>query len=75
MKDYLGISLRENHGLKIKDSIGIFCTNKLIHTFMIDKVSKNSVLIENKKIEYDSKKRYSLLNMNLQNNILLNYSI
>jgi hypothetical protein len=72
MKDYLGISLKDNYGLKIKDSIGIFCENELIHTFMIDKVSKNSVLIENKKIEYDSKKRYSLLNMNLQNNILLN---
>ena len=59
--------------LRIKDSIGIFCENELIRTFIVNKISKNCLLIENKSFNYEKGKEYSLLNMNLQNNILLNY--
>jgi hypothetical protein len=72
-KDYLGILLKDNYGLRIKDSIGIFCENELIRTFIVNKISKNCLLIENKSFNYEKGKEYSLLNMNLQNNILLNY--
>ena len=72
-KDYLGILLKDNHNLKEKDSVGIYCDNKLITTFIVDKVSNNCLLIENKSINYDNGREYILLNMNLQNNVLLNY--
>ena len=74
MKNYLGILVENNHNFKEDNSIGIYCENKLIQTFIIDKVSQNSLLIENKKVEYDSKKKYSILNMNLQNNILYEFT-
>ena len=72
-KDYLGILLKNNNNLKEKDSIGVYCDNKLINTFIVSKISNNCLLIENKSINYDKDKEYSLLNMNLQNNVLLNY--
>jgi len=72
-KDYLGILLKENYGLRIKDSIGIYRENELIRTFMVGKILNNCLLIEGKTMEYDKDKEYSLLNMNLQNNVLLNY--
>ena len=73
MNDYLGILVKGDNEFKIKDSIGIYCENKLIETFIISKVSDNCLLILGKTIDYNKNKRYSLINMNLQNNILLNY--
>jgi hypothetical protein len=72
-KDYLGILVEEKHNLSEKDPIGIYCDNQLIQTFIIDKVTDNCVLLENKKFNYEDNKKYLLMNMNLQNNILLNY--
>lgn len=73
-KKYLGILLENKHDLEINNSIGIYCDDKLINTFIIEKKGDNSVLIKYSEFNYDSKKEYFILNMNLQNNILLNYS-
>ena len=69
--NYLAIVIEEGHNLKVKDSVGIYCENKLVKTFIIKKIINGCLLVENKKIDYDKNKKYSLLNMNLQNNILL----
>lgn len=71
---YLGIRLEDNHDLEMNNSIGIYCDNKLINTFIVKEKGNNSVLIKFSDFEYDTKKEYFILNMNLQNNILLNYS-
>lgn len=71
---YLGILLEDKHELKPNNSIGIYCDNKLINTFIVEERGDNSILIKSLEFNYDKNKEYFLLNMNLQNNILLNYS-
>lgn len=71
---YLGILLKEKHDLEINNSIGIYCDNKLINTFIVEERGDNSVLIKSSEFNYDKNKEYFMLNMNLQNNILINYS-
>lgn len=74
-RKYLGILLKDKHDLEINNSIGIYCDNKLINTFIVEENGGNSVLIKPPKFNYDKNKEYFLLNMNLQNNILINYSL
>lgn len=71
---YLGILLEDKHDLEPNKSIGIYCDNKLINTFIVEERGDNSVLIKSSEFNYDKNKEYFILNMNLQNNILLNYS-
>lgn len=71
---YLGILLKNKHDLEPNNSIGIYCDNKLINTFIVEEKGNNSVLIKFTEFNYDKNKEYFILNMNLQNNILINYS-
>ena len=71
---YLGILLKDKHELKKNNSIGIYCDNKLINTFIVEENGNNSILIKSSELDYDKSKEYFILNMNLQNNILINYS-
>lgn len=71
---YLGILLKDKHELEQNNSIGIYCDNKLINTFIVEEKGNNSILIKSSELDYDKSKEYFILNMNLQNNILINYS-
>ena len=72
--NYLGILSKDKHNLEKNNSVGIYCDNKLVNTLIISGRSDNSVLIKDTVLKLDKKKEYFLLNMNLQNNILINYS-
>jgi len=72
-KKYLCFLLNGKHNYKINDTVAIY-SNGLINTFIVDKITDNCLLFLNKNIEHDIAKEYSILNMNLQNNILLNYA-
>lgn len=73
-QEYLGVLLEDKHELENNNSMGIYCDNKLINTFIVKERGDNSVLIQFQELNYDKNKEYFILNMNLQNSILLNYS-
>jgi hypothetical protein len=71
-KNFLCISSDKNN-CKENDLIGIYCNNKLIKTVMISMCKDNYLLIENETISYNSDNQYSLIELNLQNNIRIKY--
>jgi len=71
-KNYLCLAVETKHNFKENDTISLY-SPELIQTFIIDKILNNYLLFENKEIEYDKTKEYTLLNNSMQNNILINY--
>ena len=73
-KKYLGIKIKEKHDLQEKNLIGIYSDDKIIKTMMITEKIGNNLLIENETNDYEKTKKYYILDLNLQNNIILDYS-
>ena len=71
-KEYLCI-MTEKNNCKENDLIGIYCNDNLIKTMIISFSKDNYLLIENETISYDTQKRYSFLELNLQNNLTVHY--
>ena len=71
---YTSIQTIGNHSLNEKEPIGIYKNNKLMKTFLIDKVINNYLLIKDQTFEYNKKDNYHLFNMNLQNSIVFNFT-
>jgi len=71
---YLSVQTLEDNSLNEKEPIGIYEDNKLIKTFLIDKIINNYLLIKDQTLEYNKKDKYYVLNMNLQNSIVLNFT-
>ena len=69
-QDYLSIMITDKKKL-IEGLIGIYCNHNLIKTCMIDRIIGDCILIRNETMDYDKKKTYHLLEMNLQNNICI----
>tara|TARA_Y100000287_G_C14201235_1_gene345539 strand:- start:99 stop:1022 length:924 start_codon:yes stop_codon:yes gene_type:complete len=75
-KKYLGIIINnENNENNINnnDLLGIYCNDKLLNTSYISKRINNCLLFENIKLNYDKTNKYSLLQLNLQNNFIFEY--
>ena len=72
---YVSIQTIGNHSLNEKEPIGIYKDNKLMKTFIIDKIINNYLLIKDQKLTYHKKGKYHLFNMNLQNSIVINFTL
>ena len=70
--DYLCI-MTEKNNCKENDCIGIYCNDNLIKTMIISISKENYFLIENETLSYDTQNKYSFLELNLQNNLTVNY--